>query len=544
MRIYYIIFSLFAFSFSFAQENNLKDSLLAGIHFEHTNYDVLHYDLSVSFDLDNRQLKGKNKVMYKVLEDNDVIQLDLQSKMKIDSIVFENTQCSFERKFASFFIQLPRKTQKGEVLKVTIYYQGPMMVAQKAPWDGGFVFLTDENKQDFVGVACQNNGASSWWPTKELMADKCDSADLHFEVKKPLQAIANGQLINVEEKAETTVYHWKVSYPINNYNISVTIGDFAHLRDEYRYKNTRYPLDYYVLKSNEEKARKHFKQVKPMLKVFEKLYGAYPFENDGYKLIEAPYAGMEHQSGIAYGNQFENGYLRRYFSEANRKFDFIIVHESGHEYWGNNVCMADRSDMWIHEAFCTYTELLYIEKRWGKHHIPETINYWKNSTKNFESLVNERYSNKEPTTDIYYKGALLLHTIRSYVNNDALFLACLKAIQKEFSLKTVDTPTILSFMDDFLKINVSQLMEHYLYEVSPPILNFTLTPSLNGKGYNFGYQWDAVSETFEMPFEFYYGKKKYTLNGTAKRQVLYIPSKKIKQVEFDTVKRYYIPKYE
>ncbi len=544
MKFYYIFCCLFYFFSVAAQNPTQSDSLLAGVHFEHTCYDVTHYDLSVKLDIENRTISGNNIISYSVTANNNRIQLDLSHHLEIDSILFEGKQCKFTRLFDSFFIHLPRETTIGEHLNVTVFYHGDMLVAKNPPWDGGFIFSKDSSGKPFIGIACQEIGASTWWPTKELLSDKCDSADMYFEIPANLKAISNGQFIQREEKGATAIYHWKVSYPINNYNISVTIGDFVHFTDAYRFKKTAYPLDYYVLPENLVKAKKQFKQVKPLLKAYEQLFGPYPFARDGYKLVEAPYAGMEHQSAVAYGNKYENGYLGRYFSAVSKKFDFIIIHESGHEYWGNNVCMSDRSDMWIHEGFDTYSELLYIEKIFGKKYCDDYVAYWRASAKNSEAIVNERYSNEIPTSDIYYKGALLLHTIRYLVNDDKLFLGCLKAIQTEFSLKTVDTPTLIQFMNNYLKKDYTAIFNQYLYNASPPILNFTLTPSKTGKGYDFTYKWDGVEDDFILPITAIFNKKKVRVEVTSKLQTLYIPLKSITHYDFDLTDGYFIVKYE
>ena len=539
-----IVIIFLHFFFVVAQQTTPRDSLLAGTHFEHTCYDVTHYDLSIKLDIEKRTISGSNNISYCVVTNNNRIQLDLSHHLQIDSILFEGKHCTFSRLYDSFFINLPRETTVGEQLNTTVFYHGDMLVAKNPPWDGGFVFSKDSLGNPFIGVACQEIGASKWWPTKELLSDKCDSADMHFEIPAKLKAISNGQFIHREEKGATAIYHWKVTYPINNYNISVTIGYFAHFTDEYRFKKTAYPLDYYVLPENLAKAKKQFKQVKPMLKAYEQLFGPYPFARDGYKLVEAPYAGMEHQSAVAYGNKYENGYLGSYFSAVSKKFDFIIIHESGHEYWGNNICMSDRSDMWIHEGFDTYSELLYIEKVFGKKYVDDYVAYWRTKMINDEALVNRRYSNEIPTSDIYYKGALLLHTIRYLVNDDALFLGCLKAIQCEFALKTVDTPTLIHFMNNYLKRDYTAIFNQYLYSTFPPMLNFTLKPSKTLKGYDFTYKWDGVEEGFVLPVTAIFNKKKITVEVTNKLQTLYIPMKSITIYDFDMSKAYFLVKYE
>jgi aminopeptidase N len=510
---------------------------------ERTCFDVSHYDLHIKISPTSKYLTGFNTISFSVLQNTNRIHLDLAKNLKIDSVLFENQKCTLERIGNNFYVTFPRTLNQGEHIKTSVYYQGNPIVAKKAPWDGGFVFSKDNEGKPFIGVACQELGAYSWWPNKYTYSDKCDSADLYFEVPSDLQAISNGKFIESISAEKNTVYHWKVSYPINNYNISVTIGDFVHFQDIYTSKKDKLTLDYYVLKDHLKNAEKQFKQVKPMLKIYESLFGKYPFWNDGYKLIETPYLGMEHQSGIAYGNGFQNGYSGHYFTPVYSKFDFIIIHESGHEYWGNNVCMKNLSDMWIHEAFCTYSELLYVEKRFGKKQTSAIVDYWKMKVQNRESLVNDSLSDDAPTSDIYYKGALMLHTIRTVINNDKLFLACLKAIQQKFSLQTISTTTLIQFMNSYLKADLTPIFQHYLYEVSPPLFSYRYTPNENGKGYLFSYKFDATNDGFMLPVSVSFGNKKYNLKGTSSWQEVVIDGK-YHEPKIDESKAYFLISYE
>lgn len=508
------------------------------------SYDVTHYDLHIKIDIENQSITGKNTIAFKKVSKSNRIELSLFETYKIDSTVYHNTSCTIERQGDRFWVNLPKKIKNEQIDSVSIFYHGKLTIAEKAPWEGGFVFNKDQNGDPFIGVACEEIGASSWWPTKELYSDKCDSADLYFEVPNSLQAIANGKLVETINNNENVIYHWKVTYPINNYNISVTVGNFAHFSDIFKYEGKSYKLDYYVLKENLKKAKQQFKQVKPMLKIYQQLYGEYPFPNDGYKLIEAPYLGMEHQSGIAYGNGYQNGYEGKFFAPISKKFDFIIIHESGHEYWGNSVTMDDLCDMWIHEAFCTYTELLYVEKHFGKKYSDDYVNYWRQVVSNQSPIVPERHSNIQPPTDIYYKGALLLHTIRKTLNNDRIFIQCLKAIQTKFKYKTVDTPTLTHFMNQDLKMDFSKIFEQYLFQTNPPILNFTLTPNKDGKGYIFKYKWDGTVDGFSMPITIKINNRyhKVLVNNQWSETIFHI--KALRDYEIEMKDGYFMVKYE
>lgn len=549
MEKWWIASLIFVVNFSLGQQS--EGQARARLSEINTWCDVIHYELHVQVQTEAQYIKGYTVVTLKVEEGSDRrvelkthFKFDLLDVYSVDSVVFEgkNREVLKYSKNA-FYVDLDRELKVGEELKIKIAYQGKAPIAKNAPWDGGFVFSKGKAGEPFVGVACQEIGAYSWWPNKYLLSDKCDSADVYFEVPEHLQAISNGKLINVQKNGETTTYHWKISYPINNYNISVTIGKFTHFKDVYTSKNTSYSLDYYVLPENYKKAKKQFKQVKPMLAIYEKLFGVYPFAKDGFKLIEAPYLGMEHQSGIAYGNRYKNGYAGKFFASANKKFDFILIHEAGHEYWGNNVCMSDLSDMWIHEAFCTYTELLYVEARFGKKYTEEYVNYWKTMVQNQAPLVTERHEDILPPTDIYYKGALLLHTVREIVKDDKLFLDCLKKIQTQFALKTIDTETLTKFMTTYLNRDVSAIFQQYLYEVSPPILNFTLTPKEGKVGYVLRYKWDGTVPAFKMPITVEINRQKITLPVTTEWGEISI-NKEVKQYDMESKTTYYIVKYE
>lgn len=546
--VLFILFIVILFSnqtiFSQPPLQLTKNQLLGEHRFERDCFDVIHYDLTLMIDssVSNRQIKGKNSIQFIVTEDTDVLQIDLASQFSIDSIQFNHTNCEYQKVENSLFIKLPEKLKKGEKHELSIQYQGTPLLAKQAPWDGGFVYKKDTSGNPFIGVACEGIGAHSWWPCKDLLSDRCDSMDIHIVVPSGLDAIANGKLVKKEENPEINIFHWKVTYPIANYNISVTIGKFAHFQEVYKHKKTTYPIDYYVLTENLEIAKKHFKQVKPMLKTYEKFLGPYPFANDGFKIIEAPYLGMEHQSAVAYGNGYQNGYNGRYFSPISKKFDFIIIHESGHEYWGNNIGMNDRSDMWINEGFCTYSELLYVEKQFGKKYTTDYMNYWKQVIQNQEAIVNERYSNLEPTVDIYYKGALLIHTLRYLLNNDRLFFFFLKEIQRKYAHQTMDTETMIKEFSSLTKSSFEDVFHVFLNQASPAILNHTLTPTDDGN-YRFRFKWDAV-EKLTMPIEFRYGKKRYKIDVTEKWGEMTLPKKGNKHFEIDESKTYFIIKYE
>lgn len=548
-RIFLVVFFIFltivsSYGQEFLSFSSLSKNELLGQHRPERDYfDVTHYQLKVKIDPFSQTIQGSSAVQFIVKENTKRMQLDLSQLLTIDSIVFNQQRCFSERYHDSFFIKLPTEVQKGEQHTVTVFYHGKPIIAKQAPWDGGFVFSKDTLGNPFIGVACENIGASSWWPCKDILSDRCDSADLFFEVPNKLQAIANGKFMETQRLDSTHIFHWKVSYPIANYNVSVTVGKFEHFQEQFSFRKTTFPIDYYVLNENIGKAREQFKQVVPMLKIYQRLLGDYPFKKDGFKLVDAPYLGMEHQSAVAYGNHYQNGYNGRYFSPISKQFDFIIIHESGHEYWGNSVGMSDRSDMWINEGWCTYLELLYVEKMFGKRYTADYANYWKQVVRNQESIVNERYSNIEPSADIYYKGALLVHTLRYVLNNDRKFFRFLKKIQDEFSYQIMNTEAFIQAYNKFTKTDATAIFNVFLHQSSPAILDFRFIPNPTGKGYVFRYKWDAV-EKLTMPIEFTYGKKRYKLQVTENWNEMILPDKGEKSIEIDESKAYFIVKYE
>jgi len=472
-----------------------SDSLRGGLPVERTSYDVHFYDLTVDFNLGDSSITGVNDIRFNVVEETSKIQLDLFKNMLIDSVVFNEHTISYTRVHNAFMIDFPTALPKGSSESLKVYYHGKPTVAANAPWDGGFVWSTDDQNRPFVGVACEGFGASSWWPNKDHLSDKPDSMLLNFIVPKGLDCVANG--INVFSKpsigdANKTHFQWKIQYPIVNYNVTFYIGNFEKIADYYVSENDSLALNYYVLDYNVEKATKHFEQVKPMLKIYEDLFGRYPFWNDGYKLVEAPYLGMEHQSAIAYGNRYQTGYLGRQMEGVD--FDYVIIHESGHEYWGNSVSMIDLADMWIHESFCTYTEALYVEKMYGYDMMMNYLQHGVNNLLNDKSIIPPRHVNEMGSRDMYKKGSLMLHLVRTQVDNDSLWFSTLKNIQTEMAHKSVDTKDMLVFIETHLGKEVIPIFEQYLNMPTMPML---VIQKMKGK-FDYIIHWSQVTPGFQM----------------------------------------------
>ncbi len=468
------------------------DSLRGSLNPMRTCYDVKFYNLKLRISPDDRSLKGSNEIHFKATEDFDRMQVDLFENMRVEKILFNDQPVAFTREGNAMFLQLPQKVYKNSHEYIVIHYGGKPREAKRAPWDGGFVWRKDKNGKPWVGVAVEGVGASLWWPNKDHLSDEPDSVAVSIEVPANLTAVSNGQLrsIQVLDKGKIKRFNWFVSYPINNYNVTVNIADYALIKDQYTTEGGRVlPISYWVLRYNQDKAKAHFKQVKPMLAIYEKLFGPYPFIRDGYALVETHYWGMEHQSAIAYGNNYKDN---------NWGFDYIIIHESGHEYWGNSVSCIDHAEMWIHESFCTYTEALYVEEVDDYDVSVMYLNSQRYQIQNEYPMVGPLGVNwSAPDSDIYFKGSWMLHTLRNVVANDSLWRATIKGLTTDFKRSNVTTQDIISYMSRKLGEDYSWFFKRYLYHASPPVLQYRIEKTAHG---NFmAFRWDSNVPEFKMP---------------------------------------------
>jgi aminopeptidase N len=503
----------------FAQQPTRENLLLGKLSPERACYDVRHYALEARIDPERKFIKGKNTILFSVLEDFEKLQIDLHPSLKVTAITQGKNKLTFTRQERAVFVKFPKKQKKGTTQAIAVSYEGNPITAKNAPWDGGFVWKKSASGNHWVGVACQGIGASIWYPNKDHWSDKPDSVSVALEVPNPLVAVSNGNLYSTQKlKDNFTRYTWKTSYPINNYNVTLNIGDYQHFTDEYVAQDgQKLALDYYVLTENLEKAKKQFQQVKPMLACYEKLFGKYPFWNDGYALVETPYLGMEHQGAIAYGNQYNNGYLGGDLTGTGigKLFDFIIIHETGHEYWGNSVSADDRADMWIHEAFCTYGEALYVECLYGKEKAFTYANGWKNIVYNDKPIVAKRGENEEGSSvDMYSKGALMLHTLRNVVNDDALWLQVIKDFSLDFRGKITNTEAVIDYFNQKTKKTLTSIFRQYLYYTTIPTFEYKIA---DGK---FQYRFVAQEQNFQMPIVVEFGSTSVRLNASTSWNVL------------------------
>jgi aminopeptidase N len=512
-------------SLLYSQHFNRGDTLRGFLSEYRSCYDVKFYDLKVTIDdLEKSIEQSSNTIHFLALNDFSTFQIDLASNMQIIYIDFEGDSLEYVRDFNAVFIKFNRQIHKNENCKITIHYWGYPKEARNPPWDGGFSWKKDKNNNPWIGVSCQGIGASLWWPCKDHQSDKPDSMLITITARDPLKILSNGNLI--EEKIIWSSYFnswmntstWFVSYPINNYNVTLNIGDYVHFSDYYVSISDTLQLDYYVLSGNEEKAVKHFNQVKPMMNCFENYFGAYPFINDGYALIQTPYLGMEHQSAISYGNNFLPGYYGNKNFIDGLDFDFIIVHESGHEWWGNSVTTNDIADMWVHEGFCTYSEVLYVECMYGYEKMLSYVNNQKQNVRNDMPVLGHYNVNRHGSTDMYYKGSLMLHTLRTLVNNDSLWFEIIYDIANNFKYKAIDGNEIINYIKKKTGKELTAFFNQYLKQKELPVFNYSLEK--NGRNTTLIFNWDAV-EDFNMPL----------LINTGREDFWIYPSKDIKELD-------------
>lgn len=490
------------------------DSLRGSLRPERTSYDVVFYDLNLSVDPATKRIDGSNTIRYKVVEPFQRMQVDLFANMAVQAIEQNGKPLAYTRDKNAIFITLDAHQAVGELQELTIRYAGAPIIAQNPPWDGGFVWRKDtttSQRPNWVTVACEGVGASLWWPNKDHLSDEPDSMRIRCRVPKGLICVSNGKLIaqHPTPDGRQTEWTWFVHYPINNYDVTLNITDYAHISDTYTaHDGQKLALDYYVLPANVQKASTHFEQVKTMLACYETYFGKYPFWNDGYKLVETPYWGMEHQSAIAYGNQYHNNAFG---------FDYIIIHESGHEYFGNSLSCADHAEMWIHESFTTYAEALFVEYTQGKDRAVVYLNTQRKLIRNEYPLIGPLGVNYEQQdTDIYYKGSWMLHTLRHAVGDDTKWFAALKALAVEKRLSIVYTDEIIDFLCNKTGVNLRPVFNQYLHYPKLPVLDYKIQAKQSGE-LALSYRWVADADGFNLPVSIQTGPNKWqTIRPTQK----------------------------
>ncbi len=462
------------FNTAFAQLNTFEDSLRGSLNANRTWWDVTHYELSVTPDTDKKEISGYTVITFKVIGNGKVMQIDLQKPLKINGILHNGTFLSFTQNENICLVSFKNALPINSTQSIRIDYYGKPTEAKNAPWDGGLVWKKDAKGRPYVNTACQGLGASVWWPCKDHQSDEPDSMMMHFTVPEGLTAVGNGRLRNKNTVNGNSTFSWAVTNPINNYNATMNIGNYVNFKDTMVGENGILDMDYWVMDYNLEKAKTQFIQGKHTIKALEYWFGPYPFYEDSYKLVETHHLGMEHQSAVAYGNKYMNGYLGRDLSGTGwgLKWDFIIVHESGHEWFGNNVSTNDIADMWVHEGFTNYSETLFTQYHYGTQAGNEYLQGIRKGIRNDIPIIGPYGVNKEGSGDMYNKGANLLHTIRTLINNDDLFRSILRGINKDFYHKTVDSKDIEQYISKKANIDFSKVFDQYLRTTQIPTISY------------------------------------------------------------------------
>ena len=502
MNISRILFFLFVFCASGAIHGQLQvekkefteqDTLRGSITPERAWWDLNYYHLDIEVKPDEKYIAGKNTIRYKVLTENQVLQVDLQPPLKIEKVTQDGKTLTVDSNGNAHFVTLKKAQKKGDFNEIIVHYSGHPKEAVRAPWDGGFSWKKDDNGKHFVATSCQGLGASVWWPNKDHMYDEVDSMLISVKVPKGLTNVANGRLRKLDKKTNTS--HWFVSNPINNYGVNVNIADYVHFGETFDGEKGPLDMDYWVLRDDLEKAKEHFKDAPKMMAAFEHWFGPYPFYEDSFKLVQVPYLGMEHQSSITYGNQWKKGYLGKDLSGTGwgLKFDFLLIHESGHEWFANNITYKDIADMWVHEGFTSYSENLFLDYHYGTEAAEAYVQGLRQNIRNDRPIIGDYNVNSEGSGDMYYKGSNLLHTIRQLVNDDEKWRQVLRGLNSDFYHQTVTTQQIENYIMEHTGLELQTVFDQYLRTTMIPSFEYNL--EANG----LQYRYTNVVEDFTMP---------------------------------------------
>ncbi|MDC1505226.1 M1 family metallopeptidase [Winogradskyella sp.] len=494
-----------------------QDTLRGSITPERAWWDLTYYHLDIEVKPDTKFISGKNTIHYKVIKSYQVMQIDLQSPLEITKAIQNGKALEVRHEGNAHFITLKSNQTIGDVNSIEIYYKGHPKEAKRAPWDGGFSWKKDKNGKHFVATSCQGLGASVWWPNKDHMYDEVDSMLISVTNPKGLTNVSNGRLRQlVENNNNTVTSHWFVNNPINNYGVNVNIGDYANFSEVYQGEQGDLDMNYYVLKDNLKKAKTHFKDAPKMMKAFEHWFGPYPFYEDSFKLVEVPYLGMEHQSSVTYGNKYMQGYLGSDLSGTGwgLKFDFIIIHEAGHEWFANNITNKDIADMWIHEAFTTYSENLFLDYYYGKEAAADYVIGTRKNVQNDKPLIGAYHVNNEGSGDMYYKGANMLHTLRQLVEDDEKWRQILRGLNSEFYHKTVTTQEIENYISKQSGIDLTAVFNEYLRDVRIPTFEYKI------EGGKLQYHYRTIVDDFNMPVKIKIGDETQWIYPKAEWQTM------------------------
>lgn len=498
-------------------QSTRQDSLRGAITPQRAWWDLQHYHLQVKVEPDQKFISGINTMTYKVTGAQNLLQIDLQAPMVLEKVIQNQVELNYEQEGSAYFITLKDLQSIDSTYSIELHFSGKPVIAIRPPWDGGLTWSEDSNGLPFIANSNQGIGSSIWWPNRDHPADEPDQGVLiSVEVPENLMDVSNGRLIKIDhnKKAKTKTYHWEVKNPINNYGININIGDYAHFGEKYPGEKGPLDMDYYVLRENLEKAKVQFKDATRMMEAFEHWFGPYPFYEDGFKLVEVPYLGMEHQSSVTYGNGFANGYRGTDLSGTGwgMKFDFIIIHEAGHEWFANNITNKDVADMWIHEGFTAYSENLFLDYSYGTAASNAYVVGTRKRINNDKPIIGTYGVNKNGSSDMYYKGANLLHTIRQIINDDEQWRMILRGLNSEFYHQTVSTKQIENYISQKAGIDLTPVFDQYLRAISIPIL------SLVKKANTLSYRWENTIQSFDMPIRVYVDGQEIWLKPTTNWQ--------------------------
>lgn len=461
-------------------------------------WDVLHYDLALQVSPETKSLEGSNTITFKTLKAGQRMQIDLQPPLAITRIAHGDGELTFERDGKVYWVQFPSPLAEDAEDRIQVFYAGKPVESRRPPWSGGFSWNKDDEGNPFIATSCQGIGASIWWPNKDHGSDEPDRGmDIRVTVPEGLTAVSNGRLqaSTHDASARTKTFHWRVTNPINNYGVNVNIGNYVSMQSVYEGEGGKLDVEYWVLEHQQEKAREHFEEVPRTLAAFEHWFGKYPFYEDSYKLVVVPYLGMEHQSSVTYGNGFQNGYRGRDLSQTGvgMKFDFIVVHESAHEWWGNNISMRDAADMWIHESFANYAENLFVEYHFTAKEAQDYVIGCRKLINNDRPIIGTYGVNRSGSGDMYYKGGNMLHTMRHIVNDDAKWRSALRGVNQEFWHKTVGTEEFEAYLSRATGFDFGRFFDQYLRTTQIPVLKY------RAEGKTVTVWWDDVVEGFAVP---------------------------------------------
>ena len=506
-RFFFLIGLCFITSNALAQLNSqsksytYQDTLRGSLGKERTWWDVTHYAVSVEPDFDKKYISGKVDIQFKVIGNGDLMQIDLQAPMQLDKAMLGNSELKYTRNGNVFFVQVDKNLPIGSDQQLSLVYSGNVQVAVRPPWDGGWIFSKDKLGRPWMSVACQNLGASVWFPCKDHQGDEPDNgATLKINAPDSLVAVGNGRLKSKQSaKLGYTTWEWEVKNPINNYNIIPYIGKYVSFAETYPGEKGKLDCDYWVLDYNVDKAKKQFQQVPQMLKAFEHWFGPYPFYEDGFKLVESPHLGMEHQSAVAYGNGYQNGYRGRDLSGSGwgLKWDFIIIHESGHEWFGNNITTNEVADMWVHEGFTNYSETIFTNYHYGKEAGDAYVQGTRKLIENASPIIGKYGVNEEGSGDMYYKGGNLVHYVRQLFDDDEKFRAALREMNKRFYHKITTSAEVEKFWSEQVGRDLAPLFNQYLRDVKVP------TFEILKQGNKIKYRWSDCQANFNAPIRIF-----------------------------------------